>query len=237
VKGANMLTEFGQKKKILIVEDHPVARLGLAKVLARENEFQIIGEAEDVQQAMDIIEKIKPDVIILDLSLKSSNGLEFQKYLKANRPDLNVLVVSMFDETIYAVRVLEAGAKGYLMKDASVEDLLKAVHSVANGRIYVSDNVKSKIMGNLSYRKSDENISSISSLSSREQQVFLMISRGWRTRQIAQQLGLSIKTIETYCSHIKDKLNLSNAAELLRYAVQWSIHDGTKGEKRQTVEL
>ncbi|MEN6386439.1 MAG: response regulator transcription factor, partial [Phycisphaerales bacterium] len=163
-----MLTEFGAKKKILIVEDHPVARLGLAKVLSRENDFQIIGEAEDVQQAMDAIENAKPDIIILDLSLKSSNGLEFQKYLKANRPDLNVLVVSMFDETIYAVRVLEAGAKGYLMKDAPVEDLLKAVHSVSNGRIYVSDNVKSKIMGNLSFRKADENISSISSLSSRE---------------------------------------------------------------------
>jgi DNA-binding NarL/FixJ family response regulator len=232
-----MLTELGQKKKILIVEDHPVARLGLTKVLAKENEFQIIGEAEDVQQAMDIIENIKPDIIILDLSLKSSNGLEFQKFLKTNRPDLNVLVVSMFDETIYAVRVLEAGAKGYLMKDAPVEDLLKAVHSVSNGRIYVSDNVKSKIMGNLSFRKTDENISSISSLSTREQQVFMMISRGWRTRQIAQQLGLSIKTIETYCSHIKDKLNLSNAAELLRYAVQWSIHDGTKTEKNQEVHV
>ena len=232
-----MLTELGQKKKILIVEDHPVARLGLTKVLAKENEFQIIGEAEDVQQAMEIIENAKPDIIILDLSLKTSNGLEFQKFLKANRPDLNVLVVSMFDETIYAVRVLEAGAKGYLMKDAPVEDLLKAVHSVSNGRIYVSDNVKSKIMGNLSFRKADENISSISSLSSREQQVFLMISRGWRTRQIAQQLGLSIKTIETYCSHIKDKLNLSNAAELLRYAVQWSIHDGTKAEKNMEVHV
>lgn len=232
-----MFAELGTKKKILIVEDHPVARLGLAKVLARESDFQIIGEAEDVDQAMEAIESKKPDIIILDLSLKSSNGLEFQKYLKSNRPELNVLVVSMFDETIYAVRVLEAGAKGYLMKDATVEELIKAVHSVSNGRIYVSDNVKSKIMGNLSFRKTDENISSISSLSSREQQVFLMISRGWRTRQIAQQLGLSIKTIETYCSHIKDKLNLSNAAELLRYAVQWSIHDGAKAESKQPVQL
>lgn len=232
-----MITEPGLKKKILIVEDHPVARLGLTKVLARENDFQIIGEAEDVDQALEKIENTKPDITILDLSLKSSNGLEFLKYLKANRPDLNVLVVSMFDETIYAVRVLEAGAKGYLMKDAPVEDLIKAVQAVSSGRIYVSDNVKSKIMGNLSFRKADENISSISSLSSREQQVFLMISRGWRTRQIAQKLGLSIKTIETYCSHIKDKLNLSNAAELLRYAVQWSIHDGAKTENRETIQI
>ncbi len=230
-----MFTEAGQRKKILIVEDHPVARLGLSKVLAHENDFQIIGEAEDVDQALEAIEHAKPDIVILDLSLKSSNGLEFLKYLKTGRPDLNVLVVSMFDETIYAMRVLEAGAKGYLMKDASVEELLKAVQAVSNGRIYVSDNVKSKIMGNLSFRKTDENISSISSLSSREQQVFLMISRGWRTRQIAQQLGLSIKTIETYCSHIKDKLNLSNAAELLRYAVQWSIHDGAGQEEKSEV--
>lgn len=235
-----MNNEFGLKKKILIVEDHPVARMGLAKVLVRENNFQIIGEAEDVDEAMELIEKQQPDIVILDLSLKSSNGLEFQKYLKKNHPEMNVLVVSMFDETIYAVRVLEAGAKGYLMKDAPVEDLIKAVTAVSNGRIYVSDNIKSRIMGNLSIRKSEDNISSIGSLSDREQQVFLMISRGWRTRQIAEKLGLSIKTIETYCSHIKDKLNLSNAAELLRYAVQWSIHDGANAQKdtnRETLEV
>lgn len=210
------------KTKILIVDDHPVVREGLASILDHEQDFQVCGQAEDVTGALEAIAGVKPDIAIVDISLKQSDGIELTKTLKARYPDIAVIILSVHDESVYAERVLLAGAKAYLMKDAVCEHIVKAIRKVLRGEIYVSDVVSDKFLHTIAGDKAGAAKTAIDSLSDREFETFRLIGQGYKASQIAVRLHLSVKTIETYRTRIKEKLRLENAAQLLQYSIAWS---------------
>jgi DNA-binding NarL/FixJ family response regulator len=209
-------------KRILIVEDHPIMRSGLVQLISTEKDVLVVGQFEDAGSAFGSIEKIKPDVAIIDLSLKASSGLELVKSIKAAYPKLIMLVLSMYDEAIYAERVLRAGASGYVMKQEATEKVLVALRKVVAGGIYLSERMSSKFMHQLvgGARVNNGGGSLIERLSDRELEVFGLIGEGRGTRQIADQLHLSVKTVESHRAHIKEKLNLRSATELVHRAIQ-----------------
>ena len=210
-----------KRKKILIVDDHPIVRQGLAELINHEKDVVVSGQAEDAFQAMKIIRSDMPDMVIVDISLADTSGLELIKDLKVQYPELPILTLSMHDETLYAERALRAGAKGYIMKQQCTEKVIDAIHKILMGQVYISDRMASKMVRKLVGVKQETGVSPIDCLSDRELEVFLLIGQGNGTRQIAEQLHLSVKTIETYRSHIKEKMNLGDASELLQYAIQW----------------
>ncbi len=210
-------------KRIIIVDDHPIVREGFAKLINSEKNFEVVGKAEDASEALELIQKLKPDVAMVDLSLKNSNGIELIKDLQALCPEVKVLVVSLHDEEIYAERVLRAGARGFIMKAEAVDDIITAVGKVAGGEIYLSSKMQSKMIENLAYGGRKDKVDPIDILSDREFEVFQMIGNGLKTKSIAEQLNLSVKTIETYKSHLKIKLNLNDGIELIQRAVEWSM--------------
>ena len=189
--------------QILIVDDHPMMREGLAQLIAQETDLAVCGEADSAGAALQHIEKLKPDLAIVDISLKGSNGLELIKDLRALHPALAVLVISMHDESIYAERVLRAGGRGYVMKQEGGRTIMQAIRQVLNGQIHVSEKISSQILEIYSGRRSSHSHSPIESLSDREFQVFQLIGQGCGTRQIAGQLHLSVKTVEVHRMHIK----------------------------------
>lgn len=209
------------KFKVLLVDDHPIVRHGFAELIERDPDLAVCGEAEDIHQAMEAVKSSRPDIVIVDITLKGGNGIELIKNLKVQHPRLPVLVVSMHDESLYAERVLRAGGRGYLTKQEAVDNILTAIHRVLKGEIYLSQ----KMTGKLLYRIADGDHqlsrSPIDSLTDRELEVFQMIGQGHGTRQIAEELHLSVKTIETYREHLKQKLGLKDASELVQHAVQW----------------
>ncbi len=209
------------KTQIVVVDDHPIVRQGLTELLNREDDLIVCGQAEDAHQAMQAIKKLKPDIAIVDISLKETSGMELIKDIKAQYPNLSVLALSMHDEAVYAERVLRAGADGYIMKAEATENIITAIRKVLSGQIYLSDRMAPKMVRKLVGVAPNVGASPIDCLSNRELEVFGLIGRGYATRQIAEKLYLSIKTIETYRAHIKEKLNLADAAELLQYAIQW----------------
>ena len=209
------------KSKILVVDDHPMIREGLARLVADEQDLIICGQAEDAYEALKAISETKPDVVIIDISLKSSSGIELMKSVKAQYPKLPVLILSMHDEALYAERALRAGAMGYIMKQEASEKLLTAIRHVLGGQIFVSDKVSKRLIRKLARGKTEMVTSPVDNLSDRELEVFQLIGQGYGTSQIAEKLYLSIKTIETYRTHIKEKLNLADSHELLQYAIQW----------------
>ncbi len=211
----------GKKIKIIIVDDHPIVQQGLSELINHEKDMTVCGLAEDAYEAMEIIGALEPDLAIVDISLKETNGIELIKDIKVQYPNLAVLTLSMHDESLYAERALRAGAKGYIMKQRATDDVVGAIRKVLNGQVYVSDRMAAKMVRKLVGGKPEVGASPVDCLSDRELEVFLLIGQGYGTRQIAEQLHLSVKTIETYRSHIKEKLNLNDAAELLRYAIQW----------------
>jgi len=211
----------GGKSKILIVDDHPIVRQGLAELVNHENDLAVCGQAEDAHQAMKAIKELRPDVAVVDISLKETSGLELIKDINVQYPSLPVLALSMHDESLYAERALRAGAKGYIMKAEATEKVITAIRRILNGEIYVSDKMATKMVRKLVSGKIEISTSPVQHLSDRELEVFHLIGKGYGTRQISEHLHLSVKTIETYRAHIKEKLNLANAAELLRYAIQW----------------
>lgn len=214
------------RRKILIVDDHPIVRRGLTELINHEEDLVASGQAEDAHQAMEAIRAQKLDMAIVDISLKGTSGLELMKDIKTRYPNLPVLILSMHDESLYAERALRAGAKGYIMKQQATEDLIMAIRKVLAGHIYVSDMVTTRMVGKVVSGGPDVGASAIDRLSDRELEVFGLIGLGHGTRQIAEKLHLSVKTVETYRAHIKRKLNLANAAELLRYAIQWTSSQG-----------
>lgn len=209
------------KRTILIVEDHPIVRQGLAQMVNHEKDLTVCGAAEDPKQAVEQIELLQPELVLLDISLKGGNGIELLKNIKVRFPKTLILMLSMHDEALYAVRALRAGASGYVMKQEATEKVLTAIRHVLNGEIYLSDRMEKKMMQQLVGGRSSRTGSPLEDLSDRELEVFGLIGQGHGTRQIAEQLHLSIKTIESHRAHIKEKLNLRNANELVQHAIQW----------------
>lgn len=209
------------KARILLVDDHPIVRQGLAEMIDQNPDLEVCGTAEDVHKALDILEKTRPDLVIADISLKGSNGIELLKNIKIRFPRTMVLVLSMHDESLYAVRALRAGAAGYIMKQEATEKVLTAIRKVISGEIYLSEKMEKRMMHQLVGGRIARTGSPIEDLSDRELEVFCLIGQGHGTRQIAEELHLSIKTIESHRAHIKEKLNLRNATELVQHAIQW----------------
>ena len=205
--------------KILIVDDHPIMREGLAQLISHEKDLAICGQFEDADSAFAAISTLKPDIALVDISLKSSSGIELLKNVKTTHPQILVLVLSMHDEGLYAERVLRAGASGYIMKQEAPEIVLVAIRKVIAGEVFLSEKMSAKLMHQLIGGKAASG-SLIDRLSDRELEVFGLIGQGHGTRQIAEELHLSIKTVESHRAHIKEKLNLKNATELVHRAIQ-----------------
>jgi DNA-binding NarL/FixJ family response regulator len=214
-----------QKKTVFIVDDHPLLRQGLALLINQEPDLIVRGEAEDAHTALKAIAAINPDILIADISLKGPDGLDLLKTLRASYPDLPVLVLSMHDESIYAERALRARANGYIMKQEATEKVLVAVRRILSGDIYLSDKMANKLLHQYISGASADLNSRLAALSDRELEVFRLIGEGRGTRQIADSLHLSIKTVETYQAHIKDKLSLRSGRELVQHAIQAKISD------------
>jgi DNA-binding NarL/FixJ family response regulator len=213
------------KKRILVVDDHPIVRQGLALLINRETDLVVCGEAEDAMGAMHILASAKPDVLIVDLSLSGPDGLDLLKNVRITHPTLPVLILSMHDELIYAERALRAGANGYIMKQVATEKVLVAVRRILAGDIYVSDRIANRMLKHYITGSGTTRNSSIADLSDRELEVFRLIGEGHGTRQIAEELHISIKTVESYQAHIKDKLSLRSARELMQHAIQWNMNE------------
>lgn len=209
------------RKKILIVDDHPIVRQGIRSLFSQEPDLEIYAEAETAAEAMQAVRKQEIDAAIIDITLRGTDGLELTKALHAEFPGLPLLIMSMHDESLYAERALRSGANGYIMKQEVADNVVSALRSVMNGRIYVSDGIRETLLVRLAGQPNDTTQSPLERLSDRELEVFRMIGQGLSTRDIAAQLHLSVKTIETYRAHIKDKLHIANAIELVRQAVQW----------------
>lgn len=214
-------------KKVVIVDDHPIVREGFKKLVNAEADLQVAGTAETASEAKEIIREVNPDVAMLDLSLKESSGIELIKDILAIYPEMKILVVSLHDEDIYAERVLRAGAKGFIMKAEAVDDIITAVKKVSEGEIYLSDKMKSKML-EIMAGGAAATVNPVNILSDREFEVFEMIGRGMKTSQIAENLALSVKTIETYKSHLKIKLQLNNGVELIQRAVEWDLKNNQR---------
>ena len=214
------------KKRILVVDDHPIVRQGLALLINREPDLVVCGEAEEAMGAMHVLASARPDVLIVDISLNGPDGLDLLKNVRISHSSLPVLILSMHDESIYAERALRAGANGYIMKQEATDKVLVAVRRILNGEIYVSDRIASKMLKHYITGSGLPN-SSIADLSDRELEVFRLIGEGHGTRQIAEELHISVKTVESYQAHIKEKLSLRSARELMQHAIQWSMNEKT----------
>jgi len=209
------------RTKILLVDDHAVVRFGIAQLINRQSDFTVCGEEEDASRALTAIATLKPDLVIADISLKDSSGLELMRNIKAQYPRLPVLVVSAHDETVYAEVAFRAGALGYLMKEEALDKIVTAIRRVLSGAIYVSDTLAARMLQQQIRGQSNVHESPVKSLSDRELEVFQLIGQWKKTREIAEELHLSVKTIEYYREQIKRKLGLESAAELTQHATAW----------------
>jgi DNA-binding NarL/FixJ family response regulator len=210
-----------------VVDDHPIVRQGLALLINREADLVVCGEAEEMHTAMQQILTTHPDIVVVDISLSGPDGLELLKSIRTRHPHLPVLILSMHDESIYAERALRAGANGYIMKQEATEKVLEALRRIVNREIYVSDRVANKMLQQYIGGNTVAQRSPVADLTDRELEVFRLIGGGHSTRQIAEELRLSVKTVESYQAHIKEKLSLRSARELMQHAIQWSISEKT----------
>ena len=214
--------------RVFVIDDHPLMRAGMAKLIETEPGMELCGELGEGRGAYDLVLKAKPDVILLDLSLKDSSGLELIKDFRAGDIQCPVLVVSMHDEALYAERVLKAGANGYLMKEEAGEKVLEGISVVLSGELFLSEKMKKELLGRLVGGSSTQsNGRSLKDLTDREFEIFELIGRGKSTRVIAEGLSISPKTVDAHRANMKEKLNFTSGAELLRYAVRW-IESGMK---------
>lgn len=214
-------SDTAAKTKVFLVDDHPLVREWLTQLLQRESDLAVCGEAEDTQEALQKIEESKPDVVIADISLKTTHGLELVKDLQVRYPSLPVLILSMHDESLYAERVLRAGAKGYITKQEATKKILPAIRQVLAGEIYISEKMSSRMVHKMVMGRAEEQKSPIERLTDRELEVFQLIGCGQGTRRIASELHLGIKTVESYRARIKEKLKLEDGTQLLQQAIQW----------------
>ena len=210
-------------RRIFIVDDHPIVRQGLALLINREPDLVVCGDAEEANSALQGIENLKPNVVVVDISLNGPDGLDLLKSIRTRDPNLPVLILSMLDELLYAERALRAGASGYIMKQEATEQVLVALRRILGGEIYVSDRMANKMLHRFVGGSAVETRSPITDLTDRELEVFRLIGEGHGTRQIAKDLHISVKTVESYQAHIKDKLSLKNGRELVQRAIQWTV--------------
>jgi DNA-binding NarL/FixJ family response regulator len=217
------------RHRVFLVDDHPIVRQGLTLLIDQEPDLVVCGEAVDAASVPDALVALAPDVVILDLSLGGRDGLDLLKLIRATAATLPVLVLSMHDESVYAVRALRAGANGYIMKQEATEKVLDAIRRIIRGEVYVSERIARRVLEQLVARPARR--ASVDCLSDRELEVFRLIGDGRGTRDIAESLHLSIKTVESYQAHIKDKLALSGARALMQRAIEWRMYE-TPGNPR-----
>jgi DNA-binding NarL/FixJ family response regulator len=214
------------RTRILVVDDHPMMRQGLAQLINNEADLALWAEAGNAREAFDIITRDLPDLVLADISLPDKNGLEFIKDLHARQPALLILVISMHDESLYAERVLKAGARGFIMKQEGGKKIMEAIRRVLAGKIYVSEKMSARILEIFSGNRAQNASSPIEKLTDREFEVFQLVGQGLDTRAIAERLFLSIKTVDVHRSKIKQKLGLNSSAEVVRYAIRWVEAEG-----------
>ncbi|HWA25837.1 MAG TPA: response regulator transcription factor [Lacunisphaera sp.] len=209
------------KHRILLVDDHPITRQGVAVLINQEEDLEVIGEADSAPAAIALLQKQPADLAIIDITLKTTNGIELMKHIRVLAPDMPVLVMSMHDEGVYAERAMRAGARGYIMKQEASSRVLTAIRTVLSGELHLSDRMKERMLHRLVSNRKEEVRFSIDTLSDREMEVFQLIGDGFSTRQVAAKLNLSVKTIDSYREHLKLKLQLESGKDLVRYAIQW----------------
>jgi len=209
------------RKRILVVDDHPILREGLLQSINREPDLMVCGEAEDAHQTLETIRKLKPDLVLVDIGLPGKSGFELVKDVRMAHPELLVLVLSMHDESLYAERVLRAGARGYIMKQERPGKLIEAIRTVLDGKAYVSERMASRILDVFSGRRPKGSRVPVERLTDREFEILELIGRGNSSREVAKALHLSVKTVDTHRTHLKGKLKLKSALQLTHYAVCW----------------
>lgn len=220
-----------RQSSVLLVDDHPIVRQGLRQMIDREPDLMVCGEAEESRSALHSITTLKPDVVVMDISLNGPSGIEILRSIRQGDSRLRVLVLSMHDETVYAERALRAGANGYIMKQEATEKVLVALRRILSGEVYVSDRIANKMLKQFVGGAPSHGHSPVDDLTDRELEVFRLIGEGHGTRQISDELHLSIKTVETYQAHIKEKMGLKNARELVQHAIQWAISENQPADK------
>ena len=209
----------GQKFRVVLVEDHPLFREQVAQLINREADMEVCGEADNVRDALALLQSTSVDIVIVDLTLKGLSGLELLKDLKAQTIDIPVLVLSMHDELLYAERVLRAGARGYITKNETSNEVMAAIRKVLGGEIYLGSRMASRVLENFSLGPKKQN--GVGQLTDRELEIFELIGRGRTTREISSRLHLGMSTVDTYRTRIKSKLNLENASQLSHEAIRW----------------
>jgi DNA-binding NarL/FixJ family response regulator len=209
--------------RIVVVDDHAVFRHGLGLLIDGESDFSVCGEAESAADALTRVQELGPDIVITDFSLGGTNGIELVKSLKANDPDLMVIMLSMHEDPLYALRALRAGANAYVMKQEGATNVLVALRAVTQGEVYVSPRFREHLSFQPLQSPNSAQSSPIDRLSQREREVLQHLGAGESTREIAEALQLSIKTVETHRAHIKDKLNFRDSREMVRFAIEWSV--------------
>ncbi len=220
---ANMTSDTAKRKRtVFIVDDHPLVREWLANLINRQPDLVVCGESDDAPQAFSAMGASRPDVAVVDISLKDSSGLELIKSLKESHPAVAVLVLSMHEESHYAGRALRAGARGYVIKRETAQKVIEAIRRILQGNFYVSEALDGVLTAHLLDNKKGETRSPVEQLSDRELEVFDMLGRGFGTRHIAETLGISLKTVQAYCAHMKEKLCLSRGTDLLAEAIRWN---------------
>jgi DNA-binding NarL/FixJ family response regulator len=210
-----------RRTRVLLVDDHPLIRQGLAEVIQREPDLMVCGEAEDRAQALKLIDAARPDLAIVDLTLKHSHGLDLIKDMRAAHPRVIILVVSMHDESLHAERVIRAGALGYITKQEAARNVLGAIRRVLAGEVFLSEKISSQLAARMVGHARAATGTPVEGLSDRELQVFELLGQGRTSRQIAAHLGVDVKTVQTYNARIKEKLRLADATELLQHAILW----------------
>jgi DNA-binding NarL/FixJ family response regulator len=209
------------KTRVYIVDDHAIVRRGLATMIGAEPDLELCGEAEDAATATSDVNRLRPDVVVVDISLRGNSGIELIKNIKALDPAIQIVVLSVHDESVYALRVLKAGAKAYVTKQDIASKVIDAIRKVRKGQMYVSEQVSSQMLNRMVRGQDEQGDSPVAGLSDRELEVATMIGSGLATREIAVRLHMSVKTVETHRAHIKAKANLSSATQLVQFCFRW----------------
>lgn len=220
----NAKISLKKKHKIVIIDDHPIVRYGIGQLINIENDLIVCGEAEDTKSGWEIIHKLKPDLAIVDISLKDVNSIDFIKSVIRRMPNFHILVVSIHNENVYAERVLKAGARGYIMKQEATEKVIEGIHSILSGQIYISDKISKKIIDMFyigTKLKIKGNPLPQELLSDREFEVFRLTGKGYGVKEMGKHLNLSVKTVQTHRQKVKNKLKFNTTSELIKFAIDF----------------